>query len=144
MVLDTVFGLMIAYVLFKIVDHIAVTNNIEVLKHGVYLDEKVDLVSSDTKYSPERHINFRIWVVQMVVWCMIVFLSKIIVFFFEIIYHKPIVRTGELFLSKLEGHPQLELVVVMVVIPVTFNSIQFWVQDNFLKGDKHISNRVAK
>ena len=75
---------------------------------------------------------------------MIVFLSKIIVFFFEIIYHKPIVRTGELFLSKLEGHPQLELVVVMVVIPVTFNSIQFWVQDNFLKGDKHISNRVAK
>ena len=47
-VLDTLFGLMIAYLLFKIVDHVAVTNNIEVLKHGVYLDEKVDLVSTDT------------------------------------------------------------------------------------------------
>ena len=47
LVLDTLFGLMIAYVLFKIVDHIAVTNNIEVLKHGVYMDEKVDLVSTD-------------------------------------------------------------------------------------------------
>lgn len=144
MVLDTVFGLMIAYVLFKIVDHIAVTNNIEVLKHGVYMDEKVDLVSIDKQDSPDKHINFRIWVLQMVVWCMIVFLSKIIVFFFEIIYHKPIVRIGELFLSKLAGHPQLELFVVMVVIPVSFNSIQFWVQDNFLKGDKHIKSRVAK
>jgi len=62
LVLDTLFGLMIAYVLFKIVDHIAVTNNIEVLKHGVYMDEKVDLVSTDNKDSPDKHINFRIWV----------------------------------------------------------------------------------
>jgi hypothetical protein len=127
LLLDTLFGLMIAYLLFKIVDYVAVTNNIEILKHGVYTDEKVDLVSSDSNNSPDKHINFRIWVVQMVVWCMIVFLSKIIVFFFEIIYHKPIVKMGELFLSNLAGNPQLELVVVMVVIPVSFNSIQFWV-----------------
>ena len=143
-VLDTLFGLMIAYLLFKIVDHVAVTNNIEVLKHGVYLDEKVDLVSTDTQDSPDKHINIRIWIVQVVVWCMIVFLSKIIVFFFEIAYHKPIVRTGEYFLSNLEGSPQLELVVVMVVFPVTLNTIQYWVSDAFLKGDKHISSRVAK
>ena len=123
LVLDTLFGLMIAYLLFKIVDHVAVTNNIEILKHGVYMDEKVDLVSSDTKDSPDRHINIRIWVVQMVVWCMIVFLAKIIVFFFEIIYHKPIVKIGEDILSTLEGNPQIELVVVMVVIPVTLNTI---------------------
>jgi hypothetical protein len=144
LLLDTLFGLMIAYLLFKIVDHVAVTNNIEVLKHGVYMDEKVDLVSSDTKDSPDRHINIRIWIVQMVVWCMIVFLAKIIVFFFEIAYHKPIVRIGEDILSTLEGSPQLELVVVMIVIPVTFNTIQYWVSDTFLKGDKHISTRVAK
>ena len=144
LLLDTLFGLMIAYLLFKIVDHVAVTNNIEVLKHGVYMDEKVDLVSSDTKDSPDRHINIRIWIVQMVVWCMIVFLAKIIVFFFEIAYHKPIVRIGEDILSTLEGSPQLELVVVMIVIPVTFNTIQYWVSDTFLKGDKHISTRVGK
>jgi len=63
MVLDTIFGLMIAYLLFKIVDHIAITNNIEVLKHGVYMDEKVDLVSTENKDSPDKHINFRIWIV---------------------------------------------------------------------------------
>ena len=108
------------------------------------MDEKVDLVSTDTKDSPDRHINIRIWIVQMVVWCMIVFLAKIIVFFFEIAYHKPIVRIGEDILSTLEGSPQLELVVVMIVIPVTFNTIQYWVSDTFLKGDKHISTRVAK
>lgn len=127
MVLDTIFGLMIAYLLFKIVDHIAVTNNIEVLKHGVYLDEKVDLVSSENKDLPDKHINFRIWIVQMVVWCMIVFLAKIVVFFFEIIYHRPIVALGVRFLSGLEGNPKIELVVVMIVFPVTLNSIQFWV-----------------
>lgn len=142
--LDTLFGLMIAYMLFKIVDHVAVTNGIEVLKHGVYMDETVDLVSTDTKDSPDRHINIRIWIVQMAVWCIIVFLAKIIVFFFEIAYHKPIVLIGQNILQNLEGSPQLELVVVMIFIPVTLNSVQYWISDNFLKGDKHIQTRVAK
>lgn len=59
----------------------------------------------------------------MVVWCMIVFLAKIVVFFFEIIYHRPIVALGVSFLSGLEGNPKIELVVVMIVFPVTLNSI---------------------
>jgi hypothetical protein len=59
----------------------------------------------------------------MVIWCMIVFLSKIIVFFGEVIHHRPIVAMGELVLSNFKGYPRVELVVVMVVIPVTFNSI---------------------
>ena len=59
----------------------------------------------------------------MVVWCMIVFLAKIVVFFFEIIYHRPIVALGVRLLSGLEGNPKIELVVVMIVFPVTLNSI---------------------
>jgi hypothetical protein len=54
---------------------------------------------------------------------MIVFLAKIVVFFFEIIYHRPIVALGVRFLSGLEGNPKIELVVVMIVFPVTLNSI---------------------
>ena len=42
------------------------------------------------------------------------------------------------------GHPRLELVFVMVVTPVTLNSIMFWVQDAFLKGDKHLDARRAE
>ena len=44
--LDMIFGTLIAYILFKIVDHIAIKHNIEVLKHGVYTDESVDLISN--------------------------------------------------------------------------------------------------
>lgn len=43
--LDCVFGLILAYILFKIVDHYAVKYNIEVLKSGVYMDESVNLLN---------------------------------------------------------------------------------------------------
>jgi hypothetical protein len=32
----------------------------------------------------------------------------------------------------------------MVLIPVIFNSIMFWIQDHYLKGDKHAAARIAK
>ena len=44
-------------------------------------------------------------------------------------------------LSGFKGHPKLELIVVMIIIPVTLNSLMFWVQDSFLKGDKHMDKR---
>ena len=40
-----------------------------------------------------------------------------------------------------KGHPHTELVFVMVLIPVMMNSLMFWVQDAFLKGDKHLDAR---
>ena len=30
---------------------------------------------------------------------------------------------------------------VMIIIPLTFNAIQFWIQDSFLKGDDHVEER---
>lgn len=47
MVLDTLFGLFIAYVLFRIVDHYAEIYNIEELKSGVYMDESVSLLKHE-------------------------------------------------------------------------------------------------
>ena len=44
-------------------------------------------------------------------------------------------------LEGFKGHPKLELIVVMIFIPVTINSLMFWVQDGFLKGDKHLDAR---
>ena len=112
------------------------------LKSGVYVDESVSIIPQEKEHvSADSKINYRIWILQMVIWCMIVTLSKIIVFFFEVVNHRPIVRMGEAALSFFEGNPRLELVVVMIAIPVSLNSVQFWVQDNFLKGDKHIEKR---
>ena len=43
-----------------------------------------------------------------------------------------------------QGHPKLELIVVMVFIPFTLNALMFWIQDAFLKGDKHLDARRAE
>ncbi len=64
------------------------------------MDEKVDLVDKDRK-DTDNQINYRIWIVQMCIWTMIVFLSKIIIFFFEVMYHKPIIKLGNFLLSGL-------------------------------------------
>jgi hypothetical protein len=45
--LDMIFGTIISYIFFMLIDWWADLNNIEVLKHGVYMDEKVDLVNND-------------------------------------------------------------------------------------------------
>lgn len=122
--LDSIFGLVLAYIFFKIVDHYALKYNIEVLKSGVYMDESVNLVNEDGEVeNTDRYINYRIWGLQMLVWVMIVFLSKIIVFFFEIKYSKPIFNFGVEVLAPFHGHPHIELVTVMIVIPVTCNTI---------------------
>jgi len=36
-------------------------------------------------------------------------------------------------LGWIEAYPNLELIVVMVIVPVVMNGLAFWVQDNFLK-----------
>ena len=60
--------------------------------------------------------------------------------------YKPILAVGYEAMDwmGLRGHPQMQLLVVMILIPVSFNSIMFWVQDGYLKGDKHYKARVAK
>jgi len=44
----------------------------------------------------------------------------------------------------LDTNPEMQLITVMVLIPVVFNSIMFWIQDYYLKGDKHAAARIAK
>lgn len=41
----------------------------------------------------------------------------------------------------LRGHQELEIIVVMMIVPLIFNCIILWVQDAFLKGDKHAEER---
>lgn len=62
MTLDMVFGTLISYILFRLVDWFADKNQIEVLKHGVYMDEKVDLIN-EGKDKPDKHVNYKIWVI---------------------------------------------------------------------------------
>lgn len=137
---DTTLGIFFAYVFFKIVDEVAIKFDIEVLKSGVYTDKEVP-VDADDDFDPDEEINFRTWLIQVIVWCMCTMLSKFFVFFAELIYHKELISWGIGVLYAFKDHPKLELVVVMVFLPSIFQSLMFWIQDAFLKGDKHMDAR---
>lgn len=109
------------------------------MKSGVYTDKDVPL--DDDEIDPDEYVNIRTWFIQVVVWCMCQLIAKIFVFFFQFAYHAESYAWGSAALIMFKGHPKLELIVVMVFIPFTLNSAMFWVQDAFLKGDKHLDAR---
>lgn len=142
MLLDCGLGMLLAYIFFRIVDEIAIKFGIEVLKSGVYTDKEVPVDDDDV--DPDDFVNVKTWAIQVIVWCLCTTLAKFFTFFFELAYHAEIVAWGTAVLSVFEGHPKLELMVVMVILPFTMNSLMFWVQDAFLKGDKHLDARKAE
>ena len=95
--LDFTAGMFLAFVLFKIVDTIAIMFNIEVLKSGVYTSEEVSMVDGD----PDKQIDVRIWVLQVFVWTSCVFTGKIIVFFQCITFYKPLLAFGNAIMEYL-------------------------------------------
>lgn len=52
---------------------------------------------------------------------------------FIVIFREPLQFFGDMLLSPVSGYPDLELVLVMIIIPVVLNSLMFWVTDSFLK-----------
>lgn len=74
------------------IDNLAVRYHIEELKSGVYMDENVNVLSKEEGGQKlDRNLNYKIWFLQVFVWCMITLISKLIVFFFELFEHKILV-----------------------------------------------------
>lgn len=51
-----------------------------------------------------------------------------------LILYKPAEGLGRLMLSSVKYSPRLKLVLVMIVLPVIFNGMQFWLTDNIIKS----------
>ena len=69
---------------------------------------------------------------------MIATISKLIVFGIEFALADELIDVGIYTLSIFDGHPNIELIFVMMIVPFVLNSFQYWVQDNFLKGTEYI------
>ena len=69
---------------------------------------------------------------------MIVTIAKIIGFWIEYEFAETLINISISFLSVFKGHPDMELVCVMMIFPFILNIIQYWIQDNFLKGTEYI------
>ena len=64
MLLDTSLGMLFAYILFKIVDEIAIKFGIEVLKSGVYTDKEVPVEpEEDDDEDPDEKIQISTWMI---------------------------------------------------------------------------------
>jgi hypothetical protein len=78
--------------------------------------------------------DYKAWGIQLGMWCLVVLIVKWSLVGLIFGLRDFLSTIGVWVLSPVASEPQLELVVVMVFVPCLMNIIQFWVQDNFLKG----------
>mmetsp|Transcript_43073 Transcript_43073/g.31449 ORF Transcript_43073/g.31449 Transcript_43073/m.31449 type:complete len:87 (+) Transcript_43073:579-839(+) len=50
-----------------------------------------------------------------------------------LIFYDALILLGSIILFPLEEYPNLELIVVMILVPLVLNAVQYWVIDTFLK-----------
>jgi hypothetical protein len=121
---DILFGIPINYLLLKCINNIIKKRSINILETGSYTHS----VSCCNKS----------YILQLFIWLFIVILSKTIILITILLpVAKPLNSFGRWLLGPVSNYPPLELTIVMVIFPLLFNIIQFWVQDSFLRGRKH-------
>lgn len=112
----------------------------------------VEWMSERNKYSPLAQTgfygaepSFHIWAIQMGAWVFITCMVKLITMYaFIIPFKNALYQVGEEALWFIDGgNAQMELVVVMVIIPVIVNAIVFLLIDVFLKGIVEPPKKVA-
>lgn len=86
----------------------------------------------------KSRLKISMYVYQLISWWCIVICSKVLLAVFQLSCHSWLEDFGDAILSPFKENPKLKLVVVMMFFPIVLNSIQFWVQDNFLKAKKEI------
>eukprot|EP00658_Telonema_sp_P-2_P026178 TRINITY_DN20565_c0_g1_i3.p1 TRINITY_DN20565_c0_g1~~TRINITY_DN20565_c0_g1_i3.p1 ORF type:complete len:234 (-),score=43.93 TRINITY_DN20565_c0_g1_i3:464-1165(-) len=120
---DTSVGVTIAYLLLKTVEHFAGRAGWETLeKSGDY-----------GQFTAGHEIRFRVWGLQMVVWCFLTVLARMCCGLLVWLSQEPLSDLVILVDRPFEGNPAVMLAVVMLVGPIGMNVVQLWVQDNFLK-----------
>jgi hypothetical protein len=85
-----------------------------------------------------ENVECTLWGYQVFIWLMIIFVVKGIIWIMMALFVVPLQFFGSFLLLPLSGHPQLELIAVMIIIPLVLNSLVFWITDSFLKNDKEV------
>lgn len=70
---------------------------------------------------------------QLSVWLLIVIVSKVVTYFLLAQMLEPLDQSMSALFKVFDGHPDIELVVVMIIVPTIMNAATFWITDNFLK-----------
>ncbi|CAI2377756.1 unnamed protein product [Moneuplotes crassus] len=137
---DVGIGTILCFVIIKSIEAFAAVNGIDALNTGVYVHEDYshpeNVNLEPTEQETGHIIDYRIWGLQLFVWTCVVLIVKISLFFTVKIFSPIFEDLADFCLGWLKQFPDLKLVFIMILIPITLNVIQFWIQDNILKGKK--------
>jgi hypothetical protein len=78
--------------------------------------------------------QLNVWFKQLFVWLTIVVIAKVVTLY---LLYQLIVPLNEILsdiFAVFHDKPELELVLVMIIIPTILNTLQFWVTDTYLKN----------
>ncbi len=125
--LDTSIGILICYGLMKIANYIVEKKDISFLKSGFYFEVKYK------KGKPRYKLKMMMYFSQLLLWEFIIILNKILMFILNFICQSLFFEIGSYILSPFASNKRIKLIMVMVIFPVIFNAIQFWVFDELLK-----------
>lgn len=131
---DTFFGLLVNWIMLKSVSWLAEKFNAKHLLSGNYFKDQPanDDAVADESSSRQKgiKIDYGIWSGQLLTWCTIVLMSKMLLYYFELQFAfmvTPIHAILTIFPTR------LKILLVLVVIPAFLNCLMVWVQDNLLK-----------
>jgi hypothetical protein len=77
--------------------------------------------------------NIISWGAQLLIWLVVVVLGKIVCISILLNFAGPLNRFIVFVFQGVHSHPEIELIVVMIIIPMIFNVASFWITDTFLK-----------
>lgn len=112
-----------------------------------FILEIVLRLTKDTDYQFEtgnyykNHVFcYKEYFYQIIIWFNIVIISKFINVGFVLIFSGYFEALGYFILKGFKGKPKLKLAFVMIIFPLIFNTLQFWVTDSFIQ--RHTDEEV--
>eukprot|EP00744_Colponema_vietnamica_P010822 GILI01015251.1.p1 GENE.GILI01015251.1~~GILI01015251.1.p1 ORF type:complete len:234 (+),score=60.69 GILI01015251.1:211-912(+) len=120
--IDTTVGVFFCFLIYSLFERIVLAKGMEIFRTGYY--------------GEEGQMKASYWAAQLAVWLLIVAVVKVLLAVVQYFSADLLVLVASFILRPLFIHPRIELVVVMVLVPFTMNSLQYWIQDNFLKRQK--------
>ena len=144
-IFEVVFVLMISLVIHSAITAWAEKNEVVSLQSGVYLSIHDSRYIYMYKYEDlDKHINYRVWCIQVFMWLLIVCIAKTLQFAIEIEFSNVLIDIAIACISWLNPHPDMKVFAVVIFIPTIMNVVQFWIQDNFLQGTAFIEEQKRK
>lgn len=125
LICDSIFGVLFQYFILEIV---------------LRLTKDTDYHFETGNYYKNHIFCYKEYFYQMIIWFIIVVVSKFINVGIVLIFSGYFEAMGYFILKGFKGKPKLKLAFVMIIFPLIFNTLQFWVTDSFIQ--RHTDEEV--